>query len=661
MKKIYIVFAVVSALVLTSCLKEQSFNDHVFKEGEVAFVLKAGESTKAAETGNSERKGVSITLGDAVSLEETITDLNFASPQTKGSPVFTENVGTLYKDNLGVYSSWGEFGEATYTTEGEETVNGGWRFFHRYDNAPWPSNNAPVDFYMRMPADALTIPATGYSGGKIKFSYSSPTTGEDQKDLIFAYASVTEAQHKEKFSQGGYPVTFYHALTGVKFRNGHTNENDTKTIITKVQFSNLNDKGECTVDFSSNNKIQWPADKQSMTVGSFYQEFENATYDPDLTDLKQNPDGTVGSGEGYDADHTWNSNLIGTTWTSAEADKNLNDKDGSLTFWFIPQTITNDVTLEVTFLIKTKDTPNGTEITHKINFGKELNKGRENNVEWKAGELRTYTLKPFDVDVQIEDSMTATQKSGLHIANTGNVDEYVRVLIMGNWYGWAPGTTDAQMQSTEPSILVGYKYKGDEAIFSDETLSDAQKDALMKEMVDPWYREGYPDPNSSTGAYYDPYGSFDSTFALANLGGRDGKQNDWADASGGFYYTTKIGPGEGTIASSATKNLFNSYTVTNVPTIYLPSGDNGRAAAVGVHLVMEIVIQAIAVPTVKVNGEVKDVWWLEAWYRATGVDKLHPNALKDDGITYRNKKYRDLYKNGEYTSLNQVYDLYPIE
>ena len=78
--------------------------------------------------------------------------------------------------------------------------------------------------------------------------------------------------------------------------------------------------------------------------------------------------------------------------------------------------------------------------------------------------------------------------------------------------------------------------------------------------------------------------------------------------------------------------------MTNVPKIWLPVG-NTREEAVGVHLVMEIVIQAIAVPTNDDGTPSK--WWLEAWYDATGIAKLHPEAE-------RNAKYKTLYTSGEY-------------
>ena len=641
MKKIYFALAVLATAAFTSCVNEQSFKDQApVPEDAIAFVMK-GVSPRSEGNVSNATMGITLSFGktpqgEPIYMEETIEQIN-PSPATRGIPAYTENVGVLYKDELSVRTSYADFYETQFERESDTMENGGWTYFHRYVNVPWPSGK--VDFYLRMPIAGTGVSSLAHdiTNKKVSFSLESPATAAAQQDLLFGFTSLTQEEHDSYRAQGGAPVLMYHALSAVKFANGHPNDNQTKTIISKVEFTGLKDNGTCTIQYSATGEpvITWSGlgtrgDASAPFIIS--QEFANPDYTPSVG--ASNSDGTVDF-----TDTSTALQLPGTSWTSAAATHNLNDANGSLTFWFIPQAITGDVKLNVTFCVKTPDSKDGTEIVRTINFGQLVN--AKGTVTWEAGQLRTYTLKPYDVDVEIEDTMTATIKSNVHIANTGNVDEYVRVLIMGNWYGWKPGTTAAEMASTEPSILVGYKYSG----LDDENLQAAvaaggDAETLLNQMVDPWYREGYEDP-SNPGHNYDPYGYFDDSFTLAKLGDRDGKRNDWADASGGFYYTMKIGPGEkfsGT--NSATKDLFKSYTVTNVPDIYLPSG-NGRAAAVGVHLVLEIVVQAIEVPKVKVGDEEKDVWWLQAWYEATGVSKLDPEAS-------RNALYLNYYNNHEY-------------
>lgn len=677
MKNYLIALAVLGTALLSSCIQEKSFDVTPLGENDIAFVM-SNSATRSADATSAAVKGVTLKFGttpdgEPLVLEETIEELN-AGPATKGAPAYTTNVGTVY-ETMGVFSPTTSFGdviyevmdkELTYDHNKDNSEEGlGWRYRHNYNVTPWPNKTDKVDFYLRMPAAGTNVTGLAYdnvvnssSDKTVSFTLASPETAVQQQDILFGFTSISKNEH-DHYLPNGAPVTMYHALSGVKFRNGHTNENQTKTIITKVEFVGLVDNGSCVMN-PADGTVEWTAgDLSTDTEGKpfvFYQDFTNPTYVKNQG--AANSDGTV--------DFTGSSTslqLPNTSWTSAAADHNLNADDGSFTFWFIPQTISDDVTLKVTFRIKTPETIEGTEIPITINFGRLVN--ANGPITWQAGQLRTYTLKPFDVDVMISDKMEDPMiKSDLHVANTGNVDEYVRLLIMGNWYGWKPGTTAAQMAATEPSILVGYKYKGDEP-----GLTDKQK----SQMVLPWYREGYPctdpsDPDTcddtldpKTHPSIDPYGHFDPDFTLAKLGDRDGEMNDWADASGGFYYTAKIGPGAGTLNTNAvTRNLFESYTLERVPTIYLPSG-NGREPAVGVHLVMEIVIQAIGVPKKKVteNGEEveKDVWWLEAWYEATQVDKLHPNSMKNG--EYRNALYRDHFKAGDYGDV--VYDKYVID
>ena len=610
MKKIYIAIAVLATAALTSCVHEQSFNEYVLGEGDVAFVLQTGASTKSEKAGNPEKRGMRLPLGkvgdQSFCLEETITDLSLVAPQTKGTPVYTENVGTLYKDNLLVHTNYEDFEETTFTTEDETIVNGGWRYFHRYPNVPWPSNDSPVDFYMRMPADAITIPAANYDYDEreIAFDYTTPATATAQKDLIFAFASVKESEHKAKFDQGGYPVTFYHALTGVKFRNGHANDSDTKTVIKNVEIVGLKDKAHCVVTGDAENDlVTFTWSDWETTLESYLQDYSNPAYSTGL-------DGTVD----FTSANT-DLQLPNTTWTEAAADHNLNNSKGELTFWFIPQEITDDIVLKVTFCVKNPDVPNGTDITLTLDLGKKINeqyKTAADKVFWQPGQLRTYTLLPYDVDVMISDNIDNSSpglgyvKDELHITNTGNVDEYIRVQLIGNWYGW---TSEAEMNAWqaaheagnevekakhEPDILVGY------------TTKDGN------EMNERWFSRA------------DHWGYFDSSF----LQGRD--HGNWVRGDGGYYYLQPIGPGDvmsSDPTSACSEPLFNSYTIPddNIPTIWvLPETSSERIEAVGVHLVMTVSVQAIGIK--KPDGTPYASCW-DAWSAAIfpdGSDTIDP-------------------------------------
>ena len=586
MKKIYFAMAVLGTVALVSCEREKSFDELTpIGENGVAFTI-GGVSTRSAEAVVNVERGVTIPLGtdnegNDFFLEETIEELN-PSPATKGAPAYTVNVGNLFS-TMGVYAATGSFGDASfevmdqYAHEGtpNDGINeNGWRYHHNYSANPWPANkDEKVDFFLRMPAAANGVSNLSYANQKITFDYSSQQNGASQQDILFSHTSISKNEH-DGYLPNGAPVLMYHALTGVKFRSGSANNGPTKTIITKVVLSGLNDTGKGTFD-PSTKTVTWPAEDQGMNLGSFSLDYENTAWS-----ATANQDNTVS----YEKDtEKPENNKFGDSWYSAAADKNLNNEDGSLTFWLIPQTINKNVTLKVTFFVKTKNTPNGTEITHTIKLGEKLE-----NVEWKAGQLRTYTLDPKDVDVDIFDEMNDYTKNNLEVTNTGNVDEYVRVMLMGNWYGWLP---DQDPTKVEASILVGYKYEN-------ETEATA-KGGQVDDMVENWYFK------------HETFGAgFDNTFKF----GVPANGNEWIRGTGSYYYWPYvIGAGE-KLSSSST--LFKSYTLDEswIPTIWIPVGGT-RQQAKGVHLVFECAVQAIGAK--KPDGS-SNYTWQEAWSAATG-------------------------------------------
>lgn len=622
MKKIYLVCALFAALSIVSCVQnEELVNEVNLSENGIAFTFN-GNQTRSAGSIDSDgaETGLSIALGDIQSgsrlfLTESIVDLNAYIPMTKGAPVYHENLMSLKSEgydkiNVKTYLEGGAEhtpGNATYDSEDAEGGTGGWLYLHNYSGSPWPDDeNQSVYFFLNMPASSnasnLTYDSTD---GKIEFDYTSPATAAAQKDILFAARTLTSSEYHSNYTTSGAPVTFYHALTGVKFRVGNNNENDTKTIITKVEFKGLYGKGHGVFD-SKTGKVAWTPTANSE--GNFSVGFDN----PDYSAEGDNSIDFI-SGE---------NNAFGDSWyTGGTADKpynknNLNEEDGSLTFWLLPQTFADHagVTMEITYLIKTPDSTAGIEHTETIDLSQALGQSSTGHpaTVWKAGQLRTYTLEPRAVDVEIKDVMNGYVKSDLHVTNTGNVDEYVRMLVIGNWYGWE--TEEDYEAGKEPDIMVGYKYRGD------EQPGDPTYDAAD-------FGEGKDGYNTLTRAWFrgdSIYGEgFDDSFKFGN----PSSDSKWVKAHGGYYYPDAIGPGEkmqfeqaAAGQSAKTTPLFQSYTLQEewIPTIYIPDPNNSlRRPAYGVHLVMEIVVQAISTKD-KYGIPFED--YQAAWKDATGDD-----------------------------------------
>ena len=628
MKKISFALAVASTALLASCINEQPVETVTpLDDGGVAFVIK-NASTRAGDDVPPVENGVSIPVGqsengEGLFLEEVIEELNPA-PATKGAPAYTVNVGNLYStmdvyayanENYSVNAVFGKMDWSEHAGSPSDAANtNGWRYRFVYDDRePWPDATTKVDFYLNMPTSPKGVSFTSKADKKFVFNYDASTlaTAESQQDILFSETTLSKEDH-DRYLPNGAPVLMYHALTGVKFRTGWANDTGTKTIITGVRWKGLKSKGVCTVDFgdSATDVVSWAPDA-TATSTPFYQTFANPEYS-----AAAGVDGTIDYVK--DTEHPSN-NKFGDSWYATYSDKNLNDTTGTLTFWFIPQEITDDVTLEVTFLVKTGDTPDGKgEVTHTIQFGQEVNKDRTHNVVWEAGQLRTYTLKPVHVDLDVFDTMDAskTVKSGLHITNTGNVDQYVRVYIIGNWVGKRQ-IKDGVYDDFE-TILMGYtdnayNTEAGDYVHYDEVARWNDKDFTLNGT-----EKEYADWSSPNKTYtYTPYGNF---VGLPGMGTSSAPGADnghhWIRHDKFYYYTQIIGPG---VSLPATDVLFDSYTIGPSPQFWIADMSGVRRLAKDVHFVMDIAVQAIAVPY---NGTTP-VGYEDAWKAALGVESIN--------------------------------------
>ena len=576
MKRISIALAVFAAALLSSCVQEKSFNDEKLSENSVVFTISGG-ATRSAEAAPEVRQGVVIPLetedGSKFFLEETVVNLNQIGPATKGTPAYTENLGTLYANNLSVYGDKGSFTTAA-TYENMETSmyarkdasqGEGWRYQHNYNGDPWPTDGSAVGFYLNMPAEPTNVSISGRTGGKFTFTYTPPTTAAEQQDILFAYRSMTKEQH-HGFLPNGAPVLFQHALTAVKFAIGNDDDDisSNKIAITEVIFNGLVNSGTCEIS---------PSAETNYTDNKTTYSSAGVTSWPTKTAA---PNNTISSGT-YSGTQTYTSgsnNKFGDSWYSAGNEKNLNDADGTQTFWLIPQTVSSGVTLTIKYTFA------GTPGEWTIDFGKVLAAAAK-PVNWQAGELRTYTIKVDDVNLKIEDTVTNTVKSDVAITNTGNTTAFIRAAIVGQWL-------DHKNRPVFGFTDLLYNYYA----------------------VDSWYQDQFVNTTAGT------HGTFTG---LAGYKGTNNPLNKWYLCDDGFYYySDPVDPGKiiGTAPSGATNAsdylgnpLFTKYEIGTAPSVTI-SGVNTN-----IHFSLEIATQAVTAK--KLDGSTYT--WQEAWENATGT------------------------------------------
>ena len=602
MKKIYFALAVLGAATLVSCVQELENNENQLapvSKNALAFMVKGGATTRAGEEAAAVTRGVTIPLGNAVNgpsfyLEETVTEMDAASPITRGTPVYTENAGVLYKNNMGVYSPDGSFGDAVMENmDAAQIDGGGWRYQHVYASDPWPSGTAR--FYLRMPATqagvtgAYTYPADG----KISFEYTSPATAAAQQDIIFAYTELTKAEHNG-YLPNGAPVLFNHALTGIKFAIGNDkdeisyNADDNKIAIKEISFKGLKDHGTCVIT---------PAASGTHVSATA------AVWDPNAltTALDSLSSGTFADTVMFSKGGSFGENggSYPDSFVSEETGlHNLNDAAGTQTFWLIPQVISADVQLTIKYTFA------GTENYWVIDLGSILE-----GVNWQAGQLRTYTIKVDDVNVKIEDTVVPTAtpnttlislvtgepildedgnehkftayggtKSDVTITNTGNTDSFIRAALIGQWL------------DKDGNPVFG---------FTDYTAGKVV-------LVDSWYQDQFVSHKGLHGWFVDLPG-----YRNENKGIDNGVEvNNWILIDGYYYYKNKVAAGQ-----AVPDKLFTSYTVGLNPAVVV------AGEVKDVYFTLEISTQAISAK----NSTGGDYTLSEAWNNA-GVTVTVPTS-----------------------------------
>ena len=453
MKKIYIVLTVLALAAFTSC-QENEINYNPLEKGEIGFYLQGSRVTKSAGESFAPIKGEVIELGADESgqtffLEETITNLFDTDPETKGTPAYSENVRTLYGDkfNAAVYNKSGVFeanGEFSYDSDQGKYVR-------KYSADLW--DDAPLTFYMWMPGtlnDAVGVSDLTLDGGKISFTYDGTklTTANAMQDILFTskkFSGVGDGAGQYNDKEGS-EILFHHALTGVKF--AVADDLAENITIKSVTFNGLKDGGKCVIT---------PRDENNPPSGHVDNPNEYSSGDGTTvvwSSLTAKEGATYTSGD-YADPIDFESGSFAPSFYQGGNLNNLNDANATQTFWFIPQAMTSDVTLTIVY-----NDGGSEDITWTIDFGKTL-AAKTPAVVWKAGELRTYTLRVDEVNVMIKDKVTVVEadpveisyvnpidesvttleldsykgstKTDVVITNTGDTDAYIRAAIVGQW------------------------------------------------------------------------------------------------------------------------------------------------------------------------------------------------------------------------------------
>ena len=565
MKKIsYTLLAVFTTLSLASCdegFKEKNGSDSPeINANTIAFKLDRNDVETRSSDGSPVISRQIIPMGDPIDgvnyfLEETVTLLEGTyAPETKGTPVYTENFSKLFN---GQFYGLARDASGTVVIPDDAFTDNGNGIWNRYFTSNPFGENDELYFYLRAPqtvAGLTDLTYSTYSSGRtqITFTYTPPFIASEQQDIVFAARSVNKGEAEDCI-----PVLFNHMLTGIKFAIANKNDEYSQTYISQVELRRgLHKYAKFTYrstwesgkwvdnpnEFSSSGAVSVDSQTQLTASESYKLLAEPADITPvDFTS------GTFENNGAYPASFKQKGNTA-----------NLNDSDGSLTFWLVPQKVNSQAEMVITFHVISAGKDSG-PITRTINIGQLLT-----NVNWKAGELRTYTLKGELLDVDIEDKVTGFEKTDVVITNTGNVPAFIRASIIANWCGKA---------GEKYSVATGY---------ANETTDD---------FLPAWRMSGTDGDN------------FGGVFE-----GLPGTK--WVQGSDGFFYYTDPVPA----GQKVPNKLFTKYSISgsNIPPkVWYIDPKSDRYPFTDVELVMEIPVQAIEAEEGKT--------YIQAW-AAVGVN-----------------------------------------
>lgn len=400
--------------VTTSCEKESVEGGLISSQKPLTFRIGNGKisSTRSAEDGTGAPSSTllcAIPIAEASGIEENPTllvscsesslddewllssDFDAESSVTRGTPVFTENLGSFAANTYASLSVddeytdiWCGMKDAVFE-RGTGNKSDEWSHFYG-NNESWPSGNGDLVFFMCYPVGATDDLGLSYwrENGKnvIKFTgYTTPVDGntdtdadaEAQTDLVFATTMLNESD----CDKDSNPILFYHPFSGVKFKVGELPEG---VAIENVTLDGVYSTGDCAITpYYGNTAISGWEDSNKVN-------------------------GAV-SGSKSDACVVWsglgNSSSFGQDFASTDHKTTLNTGSFPSDFVDTPNTMNQDQlnteTLSKTFILIPQKFEDGHKLSLTVRFkytdGTAQQATTEMPVkEWMAGHLYTYSL-----------------------------------------------------------------------------------------------------------------------------------------------------------------------------------------------------------------------------------------------------------------------------
>lgn len=366
------------SFALVSCFKDELVGSRVNSRSNIiGFGISAATTadgtplTRATQYADSALlmlgRGGADTLYLHASSENNISALD-TSVATRGVPVNSSNFSTVCK-NFSVTAFTPTEAYYMKNVRVDNLANGIWSSDEEHF---WPEDEEmTLDFFAYAPAVFGENPVfaeddiqyTTSDGKKISFDYTVPGSGESvtnaaelQPDIMFAYNSQNKKKNTDS-ATGSVPLTFYHALAGVKF----VAKDITGGTVKSITLKNLSGTGTCTYTFKTGSgkpTIEWKdLDDQDR---SFSQEF----------------------------------NVTVTNQQTGE--QGITDQKPETTFMMIPQNIENAV---VEILFNDNDGNTDYTLTGKLFDPSRLStEGDDDLKTWDAGKIYTYAISTESIN-----------------------------------------------------------------------------------------------------------------------------------------------------------------------------------------------------------------------------------------------------------------------